>query len=205
MKKTDNNDNFSIEDDTHVILIDNLLIKGIIESYKAIEEEKKKKSNEILFSVGGNLDFLETVKISGLYYDINFFLPQAFPAKQKVFGLEARLNQGRFISRDTTTLTREQTREFYLNDLKDDSVSQVTQRYIYDREDKVNYLTLSLSPTFRLGSESSSSYLVIHSEVLRKTTTTNISYNNFVADTIIVKNDPAFRSTPPITDKQFSI
>ena len=56
---------------------------------KELDSLKVKDSREILFSVGGNVNFLDEVRLNGIYYDIDVFLPELW--KKSIITLKTKL------------------------------------------------------------------------------------------------------------------
>lgn len=118
------------------------------------EDNSHKVKNEVLFSVGGNLNFTEKVRITGLYYDVNVFCDPLFNSKSgkaSRWGVDARLSQGKFVFQPDTSELRE--RYYSTEDQTLDSITVLTQKFSYIRNETPTYLAVSLTPTFRLSSQ----------------------------------------------------
>ncbi len=112
---------------------------------------KTKVINEVLFSVGTNLNFINTNQTSGLYYDINAFIP-ALDQKKGRFGIDARLNQGKLVPNIDTSGNR--TKYFTTQSFENQDTIDVLKQ-VYSTTNAVNssHITLSLSPTYRFGKQ----------------------------------------------------
>ena len=159
---------------------------------KELDSLKEDDSDDLQFSVGGNVNFLEETRLNGLYYDISLFLPKIFKEDTsfwKKWGLEGRLAQGRLdISNDTTSGNL--VRRYRVND-----TTGVHQTYRIATKEQANYLNLSLNPTYPLGAEKNV-FLVLFFEYFRRT---NISETSTIIqneDTIAVSSTEMLSSTP---------
>lgn len=142
----------------------NDVLNKLDEIQKELDSLKVKDSKEILFSVGGNVNFLDEARLNGLYYDIDVFLPELWKKTNalKRFGIEARFAQGRLdIGKDT--LATNIMRTFRVND-----TVGVRQSYQVISTEESNYLNLSLNPTYALGKDDNL-FLVAFFEYFRRT------------------------------------
>ncbi|MBI0399988.1 hypothetical protein [Cyclobacterium marinum] len=127
--------------------------------------------DDVLLSIGFNLNLIETTsQTSGLYYDINSFIPALHENTKlgRAFGLDLRFNQGTFIPKSYAPMER--TSYIRTNEVNDNSlISLLRQDYIDNAAQVESYLILSISPTWEL-KKGFPIYLVGHVEFLRKTT-----------------------------------
>lgn len=165
---------------------------------KATKEDTKEDTsiiNEVLYSFGGNLNFIEKPQITGLYYDVNFFLNPIVNGSK--FGLEARINQGKFITeRDSSG--NQLTNYFSLADPEqNDTVNVIIQNFSRVSNNLPSHISLSLTPTYSLGKDSPL-FLAAHFEYIRRGN--NYDYDTKVTseiDTVFASKDiSAIRLSP---------
>ena len=145
---------------------------------------KVKDSREILFSVGGNVNFLDEVRLNGIYYDIDVFLPELWKKSKglKRFGIEARFAQGRLdVGKDT--IANNATWIYRVND-----TLGVRQSYQVVSSEESDYLNLSLNPTYALGQDKNL-YLVAFFEYFRRTNKRSFATGILSQDSISIGSE----------------
>ncbi|MEO1514650.1 MAG: hypothetical protein AAFV95_06545 [Bacteroidota bacterium] len=147
--------------------------------------KKDKPDKQILFSVGGNLNFLSSPKIDGAYYDVSTFFPSLSKdttSGWRHFGFAGRLAQGRFVSgQDSFSLTNQITLIDPLPGMPG-LVRVVDQDYNVNITEILSYLSFSATPTVRILGKKSPLHFAFHFEYLRRNTIST-------QETIVTRND----------------
>ncbi len=133
------------------------------------EHTSKTLINDVLFSIGFNLNLIATTQTSGLYYDVNTFIPSLDSSKVgRNLGLDLRFNQGTFIPKSYGQT--ESTSYSRVNNVNDDGLITILRQDYVNNVSKVeSYLALSISPTWKI-KDGFPLFFVAHLEFLRKTT-----------------------------------
>lgn len=170
----------------------------------------------IVASIGGNLDFLEKVKVNGIYFDIDFFLPKLINKSGNKFlenfGLAGRVNQGRIISKPDTIgdITRP-----YFQDVTNDSITKISVTYRSTNITSASYLSGQLVPTYRIagsnekpkGNKSNSAlYLAYNCEFFRYESSYKYNQEIITSDTLRmqISNPSDTNNIIPFTPRSFS-
>src|SRR5690606_28900821 len=107
--------------------------------------------NDVLLSIGFNLNLIATTQTSGLYYDVNTFIP-SLGSDTKIgenLGFDLRLNQGAFIQKSYGEMER--TSFFRINEVTDENIISILQQDHIDATNKAeSYLAVSISPTWKI-------------------------------------------------------
>src|SRR5690554_5582606 len=92
------------------------------------EHEVETLVDDVLLSIGFNLNLIATTQTSGLYYDVNTFIPSLGGDSKigKNLGFDLRLNQGAFIPKSYGEMER--TSFFRINAVTNENVISILQQ-----------------------------------------------------------------------------
>ncbi len=176
-------------------------IKQILSKLEKLEKKIDSEAPKtIVASIGGNLDFLEKVKVNGVYFDIDFFIPELIgKSKQGFFkriGLSGRLNQGRVISVDTLGTFNAR----YFSETGSDTLTQITSKIRNSSNNAASYFSCQFLPTIRLAGDQDSDsklYFAYYTDLYRYQSKFSRNQEVISSDSISILKPSDFN---PLTD-----